>query len=329
LEDTKLRDWLVPPEPRESNWFQKRGRVFERILTSMLSKEEMEPHTSMRPSGEEIDGSFAVGDNFYLLEAKWHAEPIPASSLYSFRGKLEGKITGTIGVFFSMSDYSRDAPDALLRGKQLNMILFSHSDLLLIEDGKITMREAMRAKRRYAADYGSPFYPLNANLPELKKPMLGGAGQVQLEQWIILVEGEDDERTIRALLNRFKITVQYNVIPAGGQLTIAKLAEYLISINNINVAAIVTPLSKQNIQQEGPINKLHEIGVELIVLNQNIEYWLESYVSTEYYNATSGLTNRNGKMARRYARNADLEKLLSENPSFSALISKLGIQPKS
>ena len=40
------------------------------------------------------------------------------------------------------------------------------------------------------------------------------------------------------------------------------------------------------------------------------------------------LSDRNGKMARRYARNADLEKLIIDNPSFSALIEKLGGKPK-
>jgi hypothetical protein len=33
----------------------------------------MELRTGVRPEGEEIDGSFAMGDRFFLLEAKWHA----------------------------------------------------------------------------------------------------------------------------------------------------------------------------------------------------------------------------------------------------------------
>lgn len=100
MEDTRLREWLEPPEQRGPNWFQQRGRAFERILNAMLFKEEMEPRTSMRPSGEEIDGSFAIGEDCYLLEAKWHASPIPASALYSFKGKVDGKLVGTIGIFF-------------------------------------------------------------------------------------------------------------------------------------------------------------------------------------------------------------------------------------
>ncbi|GIZ13065.1 hypothetical protein NCCP436_24810 [Pseudomonas sp. NCCP-436] len=327
LENAKLRDWLEPPESCGSHWFQKRGRAFERILNAMLSKEEMEPRTSMRPSGEEVDGSFAIGEDFYLLEAKWHASPIPASSLYSFKGKVDGKLIGTIGVFFSMSDYSTDAVDALLNGKELNLILFGHNDLLLIEDGKITLREAMRVKRRYAASYGQPFYPLETYLSEVKSPSLGITDRVRSQPWSILVEGEDDVRTIQVLLERFDIDAQFNVVPAGGQLAIAQLAEHLISNNAKNVAAIITPIPDPEIQQE-QVKKLNEIGAEIIVLKQDLEGWLDNYVSAEYHNATFILSDRNGKMARRYARNADLEKLLSENPSFSELMLKLGAKPK-
>ncbi|MCV5215759.1 hypothetical protein OFC53_31460, partial [Escherichia coli] len=90
---------------------------------------------------------------YFLLEAKWHKDPIPASDLYAFKGKVDGRLIGTIGVFFSMSDYSTEAVDALLKGKELNIILFGHNDLLSIEKRKITMREALKIKLRFAATY--------------------------------------------------------------------------------------------------------------------------------------------------------------------------------
>jgi len=129
------------------------------------------------------------------------------------------------------------------------------------------------------------------------------------------------------LLERFDTEVQFTVVPAGGQLAIAQLAEHLITNNAINVAAIITPLADPDIQEE-QVKKLNSIGAELIVLKQDIEDWLDNYVSAEYHNAVFMLSDRNGKMARRYARNADLEKLIIDNPSFSALIEKLGGKPK-
>ncbi|MFP3740831.1 hypothetical protein, partial [Burkholderia sp. SIMBA_019] len=79
---------------------------------------------------------------------------------------VDGKLIGTIGVFFSMSDYSAEAVDALLYGKELNLILFGRKDLLLIEDGEISMRDAVRVKLRYAVDYGQPYFPLESHLAE-------------------------------------------------------------------------------------------------------------------------------------------------------------------
>ena len=59
-----------------------------------------------------------------LFEAKWTGDPVPASMLYQFRGKLEGKLTGTLGIFISIGGYSADAVDALVAGKSLNLVLF-------------------------------------------------------------------------------------------------------------------------------------------------------------------------------------------------------------
>jgi len=322
LENLRLKDWLEPPQNSDRVWFQKRGRVFEKILNGMLSKEQMEPRTSMRPSGEEIDGSFAIGESFYLLEAKWHSSPIPASSLYAFKGKVDGKLTGTIGVFFSMSDYSKEAVDALLYGKELNLILFGHDDLILIEEGKIKLREAMRVKRRYASNYGQPFYPLKTYLSELEASSEDTTTRDQGASWSILVEGESDVGVIEILLGRCGINACYNVVAAGGQLAVAQLAEHLMSNNQRHVAAIITPISDAELQHE-QISKLIDLGVEIVELKHGVEDWIDNYVSAEYHNATFMLTNRNGKMARRYARNADIEKLRSDNPTFERLLQKL------
>lgn len=322
MTDSKLRDLLRPPATANRYWFQQRGRTFERVLTQLLSRENMEPRASMRPGGEEIDGSFAIGDRFFLLEAKWHATPIPASALYAFKGKVDGKLIGTIGTFFSMSDYSAEAVDALLYGKELNLILFGQEDLLLIEDEKITMREAMRVKLRYAVDYGQPFFALETHLAERARLGLETSTPKLQQEWIILVESVEDVRTIEELLRRFKISAKITIFPAGGQLSVAPLAQHLRRTGNKNLAAIVTPISDPERQQKH-FKELNASGVELISLHEPLEDWLGNYVTSDAYNATTMLSNRNGKMARRYARSTELVQLLNATPSFSALIDKL------
>ena len=53
-----------------------------------------------------------------LLEAKWHADHIPASTLYQFKDKVEGEQIGTRGVFIAMSSYSEDASVAHNEGER-------------------------------------------------------------------------------------------------------------------------------------------------------------------------------------------------------------------
>ena len=323
MTDLKLRDLLEPPHGAPPSWFQQRGRTFERVLKRMLTVEEMDPRASMRPSGEEIDGSFAMGDRFFLLEAKWHANAIPASSLYAFKGKVDGKLIGTIGVFFSMSDYSAEAVDALLYGKELNLILFGRKDLLLIEDGEISMRDAVRVKLRYAVDYGQPYFPLESHLAERARSEQECFDSGLQQEWIILVEGADDARTIEELMERFDISAKVEVFPAGGQLSVAPLAQHLRRKGIKNLAAFVTHISDPDKEQEH-LDELKANGVELIALGESIEDWLGGHVSTEYHNATIMLSSRKGKMARRYARNTELAQLISATPSFARLIDKLG-----
>ncbi|MEN2388574.1 restriction endonuclease [Comamonas sp. A7-5] len=327
----RLKDFLEPPEPANPAWFQRRGRSFERVLKQMFELEGMRPRASMRPSGEEIDGSFAMDDRFFLLEAKWHTPPIAASALYAFKGKVDGKLVGTIGAFFSMSDYSAEAVDALLSGKELNLILFGREDLLLIEDKQISMREALRVKLRYAAEYGRPFFGLATHLDEQAR--LGEEASIPKPQreWTIIVEGVDDVRTIQELLARFVIPAKVTVFPAGGQLSVAPLAVHLRSTGNLHVAAFVTPIPNADAQQEHMQEHMQELqhsGATLVVLQHSLEDWLGNYVGVEYYNACMMLSGYAGKVARRFARAADLDQLLIGTPSFAALLEQLEARPK-
>lgn len=322
MTDQRLFELISPPEDAKPLWYQKRGRAFERILVHLLARERLDPQSSMRPDGEEIDGSFVMGDRIFLLEAKWLANPVPASALYAFKGKVDGKLVGTIGVFFSMSDYSTDAVDALLSGKELNLILFGQNDLLLIEKEKISMRDALRIKLRYASEYGEPFFPLESHLTRRGKAHNSQLSPEALQEWTIVVESTDDVDAVKSLLDRFKTQAKITVLPAGGQLSVVSLVKHLKNTGNQNVAAIVTPFADADLQIKS-LSALKTSKVEVIELRHSLEDWLGNYVPVDYYNTTMALSSRNGKNAKRYARNLDFDKLLQDNPSFSTFVLKL------
>ncbi|MDA8136036.1 MAG: hypothetical protein M0T82_15555 [Desulfobacteraceae bacterium] len=133
---------------------RQRGYHFEGFLYSLFESEGLKPSTNYRPVGEEIDGSFILEGRFFLLEAKWHAEPMPASAIYSFKGKVDGKLSGTLGLFVSMSGYGPETIGALIRGKELNILLFDAIDIeSALADGN-SFRRILESRLRKAAQYG-------------------------------------------------------------------------------------------------------------------------------------------------------------------------------
>jgi len=140
---------------------RRRGYHFESFLYSLLDSEGLKPSTNYRPDGEEIDGAFILDGRFFLLEAKWHSDPLPASAIYSFKGKVDGKLNGTLGLFVSMSGYGPETSEALLRGKELNILLFDKVDIeSALADS--SFREVLEARLRTAAQYGLVYRAQNA-----------------------------------------------------------------------------------------------------------------------------------------------------------------------
>ena len=64
--------------------------------------------SSFKIIGEQIDGAFTFDGTDFLLEAKWQKEPIPASELYAFGGKITNKLKNTLGLFISIDGFSKD-----------------------------------------------------------------------------------------------------------------------------------------------------------------------------------------------------------------------------
>src|SRR6266404_1764546 len=137
---------------------QDRGRKFEQLLNQLFKFEGLAPRLRFRPGGEEVDLSVIFNHHTYLVEAKWHTAELAASTLYQFRGKVDGKLVGTIGIFVSMSGYSKDAVDALMKGKTSNLILFGGEDVSAIFSDS-TFSDVLAFKLRIAAEEGELFAP--------------------------------------------------------------------------------------------------------------------------------------------------------------------------
>lgn len=203
--------------PQEASNLKKRarGRLFERILSAALDEAGLRPRLSYRPKGEEIDGSIWFEGRTILIEAKWTRDPHPASSLYQFRGKVDGKLVGTLGLFISMSGFSTDAVDALVAGKDLNIILADGDDVRAIAEGNLDFREALQIKLRAAGDTGTPFAPVGEVAP---RPGVD----------LIFVEGRFDARLLRVARDAFSSTASGPIVPTAGPLNMVPLMKAVL-----------------------------------------------------------------------------------------------------
>ena len=67
---------------------QRRGYEYERFLTELFDAYGLTPRSPFKLVGEQIDGSFKLHGETYLVEAKWHAGKTGQSDLLAFAGKV-------------------------------------------------------------------------------------------------------------------------------------------------------------------------------------------------------------------------------------------------
>jgi len=134
---------------------QKRGFELEILLRWVFELEGLEPKASYRKSGEQMDGSFFWMGQTFIFEAKWEKSKISASTIYSFKGKVDGKFHTTSGIFIAMNGFGNDTEEALISGKNANILLFDGEDMAFIFSGEITFLEVLKYKIRKAGDTGS------------------------------------------------------------------------------------------------------------------------------------------------------------------------------
>lgn len=142
-------DAMMPMDP------QSRGYAFERFLKRLFTFYGLEARSAFRLQGEQIDGSFVLGAETYLLEAKWQNNQVSIGELHAFHGKLEQKAAWTRGLFVSYSGFSPDGLHAFGRGKRV--ICADGLDIYDALSRQIPFNKVLESKVRRAAETGESF----------------------------------------------------------------------------------------------------------------------------------------------------------------------------
>jgi hypothetical protein len=281
-----FEDLLSLPPDTPAATKRNRGRRFERVLHAMLLAEGLEPRTSFRPEGEEIDGSFVLDTKVYLLEAKWHQDPLPASALYSFKGKIDGKLIGTVGVFISMSGFSEDAADALRFGKTVNLLLSDGDEITSCIRGSETFAHSLRTKLRAAAEEGLAYAP--SRVRRVARASQGQAisttdadvgGEGIAQSVIVVCEGPRDAAVLSTLTKRLLaekgLVGRVSFFPAMGKAPLGGLVNIARHLNP-EVAVIVVADADGNVADTQAMVASRATGpVKTIAVDPTIEdAWL-------------------------------------------------------
>lgn len=141
-----------------------RGYAFEGFLKGLFDAFGLAAQEPFRLRGEQIDGSFQLASEIYLLEAKWQGQPIGVAELHTFHGKIEQKAAWTRGLFVSNSGFTEDGLTAFGRGKRV--ICMDGLDLYEMLDREIPLNNVLERKVRRAAETGAPFIRVRDLFPQ-------------------------------------------------------------------------------------------------------------------------------------------------------------------
>jgi hypothetical protein len=153
----KLAERLIEVSQLEP---QQRGLQFEGFLNELFEAHGLAPRNAFRLTGEQIDGSFKLRAETYLVEAKWHGPKIGFADLMTFSGKVAGKAAWARGLFVSNSGFSAEGLEAFTRGRQTNLICVDGLDLHEVLSHQLSLIEVLEAKARRAAETNRAFVPV-------------------------------------------------------------------------------------------------------------------------------------------------------------------------
>jgi hypothetical protein len=134
---------------------QARGYAFEKFLFEMFNANGLAAKASFKLSGEQIDGSFELNAETYLLEAKWTAQQVGVADLRAFNAKVQDKATWARGLFISDSGFTDEGLESFGRGK--SVVCMDGLDLVEMFQRGIAFSEVLSKKIRRAAETGKTF----------------------------------------------------------------------------------------------------------------------------------------------------------------------------
>lgn len=140
---------------------QARGYMLEKFLNGLFEYEGLNPRSSFRLVGEQIDGSFSWNSRTHLVEAKWTKEPVSGKEFSAFIYKIDGKTVDTRGLFVAVNGYSQQAMEGLGRKGALQFVCIDGAHLMRCFDPNWSLVRLLKFVWRHADETGEAYLPVS------------------------------------------------------------------------------------------------------------------------------------------------------------------------
>lgn len=137
---------------------QERGRALEKLLHDLFALFNLEPRMSYSSDIDQVDGSFRLDTDDYLIEAKWTRKPLGRDQADVFAQKIARRGKLAVGLLVSVNSFSEPLKTAYETSSPF--ITMDGSDLFYVLDSRCRLDEMLLAKKRHVNDTGSCYLPL-------------------------------------------------------------------------------------------------------------------------------------------------------------------------
>jgi hypothetical protein len=124
---------------------RKRGFEFEKLFNKICEDQGILLSNSYKTadSEQQIDGAVEINSRIFLIESKWEKKAtLAASKLFSFLGKINSKIEGTIGIFISYNELSENFISAVRNGlRQTCIVIHGEENIMDIIEEKVNLKD--------------------------------------------------------------------------------------------------------------------------------------------------------------------------------------------
>jgi hypothetical protein len=136
--------------------------LFNQLLADALQRDGVDAEGDARGPRGEVDVAFSYDGTWYLLEAKWEAEPINADAVRKLHDVLDERRPGSMGILASWSGFN---DSALRRAAGVrNIILFDRSHIEALLTGVAKAQEIITAANRAISVFGHEHVALSTLL---------------------------------------------------------------------------------------------------------------------------------------------------------------------